>query len=55
MWSPCVHDTKRKGPVPIGFWKNASSFLPALGGSMPSMVRWAGSEPNGRLEVTTTA
>ena len=24
---------------------------PALGGSMPSMVRCAGSEPNGRFEV----
>ena len=43
------------GPVPIGFWKNASSFLAALGGSMPSMVRCAGSEPNGRFDVTMTA
>ena len=55
MWSPCVHDTKRNGPVPIGFWKNASSFFAACGGSMPSMVRCAGSEPNGRFEVTVTA
>ncbi len=54
MLSPWVHETKRKGPVPIGFWKKASSFLPALGGSMPSMVRCEGSEPNGRLVVTTT-
>src|SRR6202022_1021282 len=49
------HDAKRKGPVPIGFWKNASSFLPAPGGSMPSMVRCAGSAPNGRLEVPPPA
>ena len=55
MWSPCVHDPNRNGPVPIGFWKNASSFAPALGGSMPSMVRCAGSEPNGRFVVTVTA
>ena len=40
--------------MPMGFWKNASSFRPALGGSMPSMVRWAGREPKGRLDVTMT-
>ena len=39
----------------MGFWKKASSFFPALGGSMPSMVRWAGREPKGRFEVTVTA
>ena len=39
--------------MPIGFWKNASSFFPACAGSMPSMVRCAGSEPNGRLDVTS--
>ena len=54
-WSPRVQLVKRKGPVPTGFSKKASSFLAAPGGSMPSMVRCAGREPNGRLEVTVTA
>ena len=56
MCSPWVQLTNWKGPVPTGFWKNASSFAAAaLGGSMPSIVRCAGSEPNGRFVVTMTA
>ena len=53
--SPWVQLTNRNGPVPTGFWKNASSAPAALGGSMPSIVRCAGSEPNGRFVVTVTA
>ena len=44
-----------KGPVRTGFSKNWSSRPAALGGSIPSMVRWAGREPKGRLVVTVTA
>ncbi len=53
--SPWIQLTNRNGPVPTGFWKNASSAPATLGGSMPSIVRCAGSEPNGRFVVTVTA
>jgi hypothetical protein len=52
--SPCVQPANLKGPVPTGFWKKASSFAAAVWGSIPSIVRWAGSDPNARFVVTMT-
>ena len=52
MISPWVQPPNLKGPVPTGFLKNSSSFAAAVWGSMPSIVRCDGSEPNGRFVVT---